>query len=162
VVVGADRELIALYRNGARWVHLDLAFFARERQGAKAVSSVNRVADEETWQRLSTEPMASGIANASDMVPDSVPASRVVSGPARRLVWQWYWIGGHVTASPLRAKLLLLQAGLAGAMPSSAVVTLAAPYDEDPAQAAAILRDFLTARPDIAGALQRARAGGGG
>jgi EpsI family protein len=158
VVVGADRELNAIYRAGARRVHLNVAFYVRERQGAKAVSSVNRVADEGTWQRVTTEPMRVTIEGA----PETVPASRVVSGGARRLVWQWYWIGGHVTASPLRAKLLQLEAAFRGGLRSAAVITLAAPYDADPAEAAATLADFVAARPDISGVLRRASATGGG
>ena len=82
--------------------------------------------------------------------------------PARRLAWQWYWIGGEVTSSAPRAKLLQLEAALRGGSRSAAVIVLAAPYDSDSDAAAKTLAAFLAARPDIAGALQRASAPGGG
>lgn len=158
VMVGADREVQAIYRAGDRRVHLSVAFYARERAGAKAVSSVNRIADETTWQRLSTEPTTVTI----DGHAITVPASRLASGAARRLAWQWYWIGGEVTSSALRAKFLQLDAALRGGSRSAAVIALAAPYDGDPDQAAVTLAAFLAARPDIAGALRRASMAGGG
>src|SRR5262249_32626789 len=151
-------ELDAIYRDGARQVHLNVAFYAHERQGAKAVSSVNRIADEAQWQRLSTDEKIVPI----DGQPHTVPASRIAAGTTQRVVWQWYWIGGRIPASPLRAKLLQLEAALHGGAPSAAVITLAAPYDDDPGEATASLVAFMTARPDIVGVLRRAGASGGG
>jgi exosortase A len=158
VVVGADRVVEAHYRSGARRVHLVIAFYAHQRQGAKAVSSLNRIADDETWQRVSTEPVRTTI----DGEPLEVPASRLFDGRRRLLAWQWYWIGGRATASPVRAKLMQLEATLIEGRRSAALVALAAPYDGDPDEAAAALAAFMAARPDIAGLLRRAATPGGG
>jgi exosortase A len=159
VVVGADRIVEASYRSGARRVHLVIAFFAHQRQGAKAVSSVNRIADDETWQRISTVPMTATI----DGETLSVPASRLFDGAQRLLAWQWYWIGGRTTANPVRAKLMQLEATLIERRRSAATIALGAPYsDDDPGTAAAALTAFMAARPDIADALRRAATPPGG
>ncbi len=92
----------------------------------------------------------------------TLPASRLVSGTGRRLAWQWYWIGGRIAAGPLHAKLLQLETTLIEGRRSAAVIALAAPYDEDPAAAAAALAAFVAARPDIVGTLRRAAAIDGG
>jgi EpsI family protein len=96
-----------------------------------------------------------------DGQPIAVPASRLVSGAQHRLAWEWYWIGGRVTASPLRAKLIQLETTLLEHRRSAAAIALAAPYDDDPADAAASLSAFMAARPDIAGVLRGAAATGG-
>ncbi|MEJ0072251.1 MAG: exosortase A, partial [Pseudomonadota bacterium] len=152
VYIGADRVIDAVYRSGARRVHLVVAFYTHQRQGAKTVSSGNRIADDEIWQRLST-----GSADVTvDGAPLTVPASRLISGGTRQLAWQWYWIGGRMTASPLQAKLMQLTTTLLEGRRSGAAIALAAPYDENPAEATASLSAFLAAGPDIAGMLRRA------
>jgi exosortase A len=151
---GADRELDATYRSGKRRVHLVVAFYVHQRQDAKAVSSLNRIADDEAWQRVSTVPMTARI----DGQTMTVPASRVVSGATHLLAWQWYWIGGRMTASALGAKLLQLQTTLLEGQRSAAAIAIAAPYEIDPAEAAATLDAFMAAQPDIAGMLRRAAA----
>jgi exosortase A len=152
VFIGADRVVEAIYGSGARRVHLVIAFYTHQRQGAKTVSSGNRIADDELWQRLSTDPVTAMI----DGAPLTVPSSRLISGGMRQLAWQWYWIGGHMTASPLQAKLMQLKTTLLQGWRSGAAIALAAPYGENPADAAASLSAFLAARPDIAGMLRRA------
>src|SRR5205807_2053263 len=91
-----------------------------------------------------------------------VPVSRLTSGSKQLLAWQWYWIGGRTTASPVRAKLIQLEATLIEGRRSAAAIALAAPYGADPAEAAASLTDFMAARPDIAGVLRRATMADGG
>lgn len=157
VFVGPDREIDAVYRAGARSVRLVVAFYSHERQGAKAVSSVNRIADDELWQRLTTAPMTVGLEGGSL----TVPASRLASGMAHRVAVQWYWVGGEFTASPVRAKLIELKVALLGGRRSAAAIALSAPYGDSPAEAAASIADFLAAKPEIAGMLDQATAGQG-
>jgi exosortase A len=152
--IGADREIAATYRSGPRRVRLVVAFYVHQRQDAKAVSSLNRIADDQLWERVSTEPMPAQI----DGQPRTVPASRLVSGGAHLLAWQWYWIGGRVTASPFGAKLLQLETTLLEGRRSAAAIAIAAPYDDDPAEAAASLTAFTAARPDITSMLRGAAA----
>src|SRR5262249_36052976 len=124
VFVGADRTVDAVYRAGARSVRLVIAFYGHQRQGAKAVSSLNRIADDELWTRVATDDATVVV----DGVALSVPSSRLTAGGERRLAWSWYWIGGHVTANPVEAKLIQLRATLVEQQRSAAAIALSAPY----------------------------------
>ena len=71
-------------------------------------------------------------------------------GEAPRLVWYWYWVGGHLTDSPAVAKLQGLRVRLTGGPPGAAVIAVSAPLwdaasDDAPAATRAALTAFLSA-----------------
>jgi EpsI family protein len=57
-------------------------------------------------------------------------------------VWQWYRIGESDLSSPYLAKAILARDRLLGRSDDSAVIILAAPYEERPERAAETLREF--------------------
>ena len=63
----------------------------------------------------------------------------------RLLVWQWYWIGGELTSNDYVGKLLQVKEKLTTGSGDGAVLLAYAPYEEDPAAARAVLRQFLAA-----------------
>ncbi len=152
VFLGADGTLLRSYRWHEQPVYLYMAYYRRQRQDAKLVSTGNTLFDGKRWvyvgaQRM-TLPLASG--------PQAVVATRVTSAYRKRLVWHWYWIGGRTTTSPYLAKLLEAWDSLSGSRQGSAMVAIAADYQLQPAEAETLLRQFLDS---MAGGIEAALAG---
>ncbi|MFO1431485.1 MAG: exosortase A [Candidatus Competibacteraceae bacterium] len=149
---GADGTLLRSYRWHEQPVYLYLAYYRRQRQDAKLVSSLNTLFDGKHWvyageQRL-TIPLASGT--------QSLVATRVNSVDRKRLIWHWYWIGGRTTTSPYLTKLLEAWDVLSGSRRGSAIVAIAADYQLQPAEAEVLLRQFLES---MAGGIKAVLAG---
>jgi exosortase A len=168
VFVGPDVERLVRYARGDVWVDVYVAYYAYQRRDAEAVNYAN------TLHRLAEQP--EGVVSQLDSVPD--PWSRVtdhrfamaVGGEERtvtgvhlrsldrerRLVLPLYWVAGQITQSGVEAKLLQLEAVLTGGSEAAAGLVLAAPFAEDPDDAAAILRDFAPALADVRAGLAAA------
>jgi len=90
------------------------------------------------WRVLTTMTVA------ADATPLQAPLSGTrLQGRPELLVWQWYWLGDHVTASLARAKLDLALVRLTRRPDTSAWVAVATPAGESPADAQATLAAFL-------------------
>jgi exosortase A len=142
-------------RDGAR-VGVFIAYYRNQQERDELVQSRSTVIGPSNleWaiQRPRQVPAAAGtdelIANAAQVHSDS----------GEWEVWQWYWIGGQVTADSYVAKAWLALNRLAGRGDDSAAVIL---YTRASASARADLADFTReVWPAIETALRRTRAGG--
>jgi len=149
--LGADRSLLQTYGDGRRQVFLSLSFYVSERRGAKIVASEDRFADETHWRRNGSGQGEALFEGAR--LP--VVAERIQSGATKRLVWYWYWVDGHFTASALRAKLLQVKVAILGGDESAAVIAVATDYEDNPEDAAQTLRRFLADMAPISPILHR-------
>ena len=76
--------------------------------------------------------------------PLTVRESHIRSEVAPRLVWSWYWLGGHMTSNAYMAKLLQATAYLlGGGATEGAVIAIAADYAYSSEEAVNVLEDFL-------------------
>jgi exosortase A len=156
VVEPPDIERFAAYQRGADTVFLALAFYETQRRGAKAVSAIERMADDHSWTRVADSAVPAELDGRRRIVTQT--RIRSVSA-GNRLVWNWYWIGGRVTASRPLAKLLQAETTLLEGRRSAAVIALATPYNDDVARAARVLQDFVRDMPSIDSLLDRATGG---
>lgn len=137
VFVGASQHRQSNWSQaGSLAVTLDIAIYPAQREGAKAVSSVNSLvrSDDERWAGLGGEQLADG----GGMQTRWLLRSQAGDQPqhlARRL----YWIDGQFTASEREAKLLGLRQLIAGRGDLQAVVVWMTPED---GQGAARLEGF--------------------
>lgn len=76
---------------------------------------------------------------------------------SRLLVWQWYWVNGHLSASDYRAKAYTAWSRLAGQGDDSAVIILYAPKEQAGGGEAALEAFAQAAAPQIEQALLRTR-----
>lgn len=136
---GADAELMTSFRKSATDVHMYMAYYTHQRQGAELVNSANTFIDEVNWQRAS-----SGFSNIQiGRQQQTVKETRLLGRGRGRLVWEFYWIGGHLTADRYEAKAYEAVAKLLGTNQAAAVVIVAADYHEGPAEAGRVLQDFM-------------------
>jgi EpsI family protein len=75
--------------------------------------------------------------------PLTVRERHLQSAVASRLVWSWYWLGGHMTSNAYIAKLLQATAYLFGGATEGAVIALAADYRYSSGEAVNVIEDFL-------------------
>lgn len=130
------------YESAAGGVYLDLAYYARERQGEELVSSRNHVFDSARWQRLGER---------TRRVPGldqdvTVLHLRALGGPdggSEYLVYTWFDVAGTRTLSPVRAKLLQLRGRLLRQGGGQARLSLAAPMRSREAETLRLLDGFL-------------------
>jgi EpsI family protein len=152
VFLGADGALLCSYRWHEQPVYLYMAYYRRQRQDAKLVSTGNTLFDGKHWVYAGEQRMTIALAFGTQ----AVVATRVTSAYRKRLIWSWYWIGGRTTTSPYLAKLLEAWDSLSGSRRGSAMVAIAADYQLQPAEAETLLQQFLDR---MAGGIEAALAG---
>ena len=149
---GADAELMKTFRKSGADVHLYMAYYTHQRQGAELVNSANTFIDGVKWSRAS-----SGFTVAQvDGRNLDVKVTRLLGRGKSRVVWEWYWIGGRFTSDRYIAKIYEALAKLGGSTQAAAAVIVAADYDDSPADAERTLQDFLSGQDDLTRALERA------
>ncbi len=136
---GAKREILESYSLDGKPVHLFIAYYVDEEQGAELVNSLNQLYDRHQWRRISDGKAFASIDGRTFSVLQTIAAS--ASGS--RLVWSWYWAGGQFTASPYYAKLLQTKARLLGGTQLSAMIALGTDRDEQEDHATERLNDFM-------------------
>ncbi|WNM64038.1 exosortase A [Candidatus Nitrospira neomarina] len=136
---GADTVLTRTYTDGHRQVHLFLAVYFQQQQGRELVSQTNSLIDGDRWELVSESRRETLVEN----FPLTVKESHLRSEVAPRLVWSWYWLGGHMTSNAYMAKLLHATAYIFGGATEGAVIAIAADYSYSSAEAVNVIEDFL-------------------
>ncbi len=148
VHVGPAATLVRSYQEGAAVVTVHLAYYGRQTEASKLVSSKNTLVQpkDDPWNPLATMPQQADAPQG----PLTVRATRLLrdkqpgEGEQKRvLAWQLYWVDGRWLASDARAKLAGVWGRLRGSEASASVLI----YTEEPAggDATAVLNGFVRA-----------------
>jgi len=138
------------YGRGDETVDIAVAAFIRQRPGYEVASNRNRPADNLIWVRNNGGRRVADIAGR----PVRIAFERLRSGNRQRLVWTVFWIGGELTASPLKAKLLRIRGQLPGGDARAAIIMLATDV-ADEARANARLANTASSLGTLIDALNR-------
>ncbi len=130
VYANASVERQAAYSREDKTVGLYVGYYRNQDYQRKLVTSTNVLV-------TSSDPVWSVVSrNRAEVILDGVPASirtaellRKDATGHRLVVWQWYWIGGKLTASDIEAKLLTAISRLRRRGDDSAVIILYAPRE---------------------------------
>lgn len=119
--INADAQETRFYVSTDGHLRLDIAWYAYQRDGAEAASSINRVAEpiQGEWT----------IIRQRSVDNHSVTEFEMGRGADRVLVWRWYTVGASITKSPVRAKLLGVWSFLDSGRRDASMVTIATPID---------------------------------
>ncbi|HCZ16746.1 MAG TPA: exosortase A [Candidatus Accumulibacter sp.] len=142
------------FEQDGRTAELFLAYYRNQDQQHKMVSSANVMvrSDDPLWVKVASGTREIGFTEQQIQV-----RTRELRGPAaaRLVVWQWYWVNGHWTASDAMAKVYTALSRLTGKGDDSAVIVLYAPQEQAGA-GNAVLDDFARAAgPAIETALRQ-------
>ncbi|HEU5434892.1 MAG TPA: exosortase A [Telluria sp.] len=121
---------------GTPSVFANVLYYHNQQMGKLLISSSNTLAHEDdAYHAIGVDIRSVSLGGAPLVVRETR-----MSGPSGTfLVWQWYWIDGHRTASSIKGKLLQARSKLLLRGDGGAAVILAAPYvdnNDDPARAA--------------------------
>jgi exosortase A len=142
----AELGAAVTYRKGDTVLTVDVAHFVRQRQGAEAINTQNRLAPSKgsPWRVYDRGSQRFATAEG-DLVTDAF----WLRGPQSLAVWRWYRIGSRHTTNPYLAKLYQALDRLTLDRSDGAVVLVTAPLDarDQPpeAEVRAFLRDFVPA-----------------
>lgn len=137
-----DQRTLSLERGGDR-VLLVLGWYGAQRQGAELINFDNQLVPQEhrIWRKTSEVGRTVEVGDQSlDLREAKVDAP--LTGQ-HLLVWYWNRVAGEATTSAARIKLALGMRKLRGADDAGAVVIIAAPYQDRPETAEAVLRRFV-------------------
>lgn len=158
-----DLRLTQGYVRDARSIGLDLGLWVNQDKARKLVTAENRLLRSGDTNWISVSSGREPIELAGQRF--EVHAERLQSGQRTLLVWRWYWVNGHMTASDLDAKLSEAQDKLRLRGDVGAYVVLSTLASDNADDDARQLAEFAKSRlPDLLGQLpgSRPEAAGGG
>lgn len=140
---GVDDQKVFHLEHGDDRVMLYLAWYGAQRQGAELINFDNQLVPQKhpVW-RKPTEVGRQVEVGGEKLDLHEAKVDSPVNGQ-RMLVWYWNRAAGQATTSALRIKLALGMRKFLGQDDAGAVIIIAAPYEEKPETAQAVLRRFV-------------------
>lgn len=140
--IGMDGMLVANYARGKDQVLLYAAYYARQRNGAKLISSQNYMVPEEhvKWQNVGSVRRSMTVSGHPLEVVET--RLRLEDGNQRILAWNWNRVQGENTLNPFVIKLRLTMTRLLGGRDDGTALIIATPYQDHPEEAAKCLAAF--------------------
>ena len=122
-------------------------YVGKPRRGHNLITYGNNVYDPSEAQILASVTRRVELAGGSVL---TVRELRLTSADGPRLVWYWYCVDAHCTASPVQVKLRQAWDVLRGRSPRSSVWALSLPVSQgDPAKAREALDAFTRTLPSL-------------
>lgn len=154
---GATSELLTSWQRDGKQVDLDVYYYLDQSQGAEMVNSQNFLVGQKTgsWQLRGTLPRSVSLAGGKTWVDESV-----LQRPGLRLLaWEWFWIGGHITANDYQAKLMEAWNRISNPGQGGFALVLSTPSEESGDNGHRLLQSFVDDMwPQIEASLQRSSA----
>ena len=157
-------KLQGTYAKDGAQVGLHLAYYRHQGYDSKLINSQNVLVEshDKEWARVSDTASTVELGSTGSVAVRGMQLRGLTSQAAPRLlVWQFYWVDGHLTSSDMRVKLYTAMSRLQGRGDDSAAVTV---YTLNPAEngeiAPQLLQQFLRENwPAIEQHLQAVRSG---
>jgi EpsI family protein len=152
----ASASLQSTFQSDGRMVGLYLGYYRNQDYRRKMVSSNDALVrgDDLQWSRVTSGTRQITV----DQQPVFVRTAELRSTDSSRMVvWQWYWVNGHLTASDVKAKAYTALSRLTGQGDDSAVIIVYAPKEQADGDEVAMEAFVRAAGPEIAGVLSRTR-----
>ncbi|BCX89809.1 hypothetical protein MIN45_P2182 [Methylomarinovum tepidoasis] len=153
-----DAKRSAVYSDGRHRVAVYVLYYRTQAQGRELVNSQNVLIPQKhpIWKMPWEHDTAD---SAAGSVREGVLQSRFGQ---KLLVWRWNWVSGRFTVNDPLAKVLEARDKLLGRPHDAAGVVMAVEYEDDPAEARAVLRAFSRdALPAIERSLEESERHGG-
>lgn len=147
---GADLTAQGRFRNGSKQAELFIAYYVRQSDDKKLVSTTNSLLGEGAGDILARSTVTLTI--GGERVP--VTATQIaLPERKRRMVLSVYWVADRFETDPIKVKLLQAEAELLARPREGAIIAFATDFDGDPAPDNAVLADFAAHLPPLAPAL---------
>jgi exosortase A len=136
---GSSATLQETFGDGNGQVGIYIGYYRNQNYERKLITSTNILAtsNDRIWSVISRGSSQTSLPDTPLQVRTAEILSKENGLESRFVVWQWYWINGHLTTSDFTAKLLTALSRLRGQGDDSAVVMLYTPSESAPASLAA-------------------------
>lgn len=131
------------YARDASSVMLYLGYYENQTQEQELIRSQNVLVSttDKAWSQIAERKKQIRLGGQQLEIIESE-----LRGPNQRLlVWHWYWVDGVLTVNDYRVKWQEASSRLLGRGDHAAVIILAAPFEDNPADVARVLADFAAA-----------------
>lgn len=135
-----------------KWVHFQtangdraqfyLAYYYHQAQGKEAVHFENKLFDSDKWQKFSDRRLTRSISGIGNIALREIKIQSLAG--QKKLIWQWYFIGGNRTNSASKTKLYEILGKVTG-NPAMSVIIVATDIDGGEEAAVEKLTNFTTA-----------------
>ena len=131
VYAGSSATLQESFSDGNAKVGIFIGYYRNQDYEHKLITSTNMLAtsDDRIWSVISRDSFQANFQVAPLQVRTAEILSKEDAIESRFVVWQWYWINGHLTTSDFTAKLLTALSRLRGQGDDTAVVMLYTPSE---------------------------------
>ena len=131
---GSSATLQETFGDGNGKAGIYIGYYRNQNYERKLITSTNMLAtsNDRIWSVISRGSFQTNLQDAPLQVRTAEILSKENGLESRFVVWQWYWINGHLTTSDFTAKLLTALSRLRGQGDDSAVIMLYAPAEFAP------------------------------
>jgi exosortase A len=140
---GATASVFETYEKDGQKVVLYLAVYRNQKPGAEMITSTNIMVVQKhpVWSNVGASRRAETVGNGTQ------PLRRTLLRSARQrlVVWDWFVVSGQDLVNPYRGKLLQARDRVLGRGDDGVAIIVAAPYEDSPAEAETVLREFVAA-----------------
>lgn len=133
-------EFDRTYQKNSALLGMHVGYYRHQTRAAGLIGTANRLVNDKHEWLLTSSAMRTETLEGRHL---ELQESRIKGSAASILVWQWYWIDGAFLANPYQGKLRQAKEKLLMRGDDGANLIFYAPYEENPDEARAILRDFL-------------------
>jgi exosortase A len=125
----AEQE--ASFSDGRQPVGVYIAYYRNQGYDRKLITSTNTLvkSDNRSWSVVARNTEHNASANSPPTIRSAKLLGKENGVESRLVVWQWYWINGHLTTSDFEAKLLTALSRMRGQGDDSAAVILYSPLE---------------------------------
>jgi len=134
-------RLVAFQNTSGKSIELFLAYYAHQEQGKEAIHYENRSFDPVKWKLDSKKMFSRNIGGIGKI---SVTEYKVYALTGqKKLIWQWYYVGGNRTNSAAKTKIYEILAKIKR-NPAISVIMLATDIQSDEEKAIQRMENFLS------------------
>jgi len=151
--IGSPKQFTSHFYRENEHVGLYITYYRNQNQDNKLISSSNVLVSGQgsRWRNVDGSKRDVSLSDVSF----TVHQNQLHVSKERLLIWRWFWLIGHETADPYVAKMIQALNRVWGNGDDGAEIIIAAGYEHDPEEAAAVLREFIAdMKPVIIGKLQ--------
>ena len=153
----ASAEMQSSFVSEGRMAGLYLGYYRNQGDSRKMVTSGNVLVRSTDVHWAKVAGASRQLALAGQSIDVRTAELRSSADSSRMLVWQWYWVNGHLTDSDYRAKAYTALSRLMGQGDDSAVIIVYAPKEQAGGGEAALEAFASAAAPEIERLLRRTR-----
>ncbi len=136
VVQNPDENVSCGYSSGKKFVQLNIAYYQKQRRGAEAISTSNKLTNPYggEWKLISS-------ADVSESNKHFTESALKYAGE-KLLVWSWYRVGKYETPDPYMAKVLEAYNLIIEGRSDISIVSIATRFDDTKVMARQKIYDF--------------------